>query len=197
MIIELKGLDKALDAIDPRKVKQAARMAINDSARFVNAEAKREIRKKWNIKAAKLNAEMKNVKFATNADLSAVISAVGRPISLIYFGAKQYRGKSIRSGKGVKILKRSSSKSGVFVKILKSRQTHLPEAFLAKTKNGYVGVFQRSGWKRLPIENRATVSIPSMFKEENVMSVVVKSIESRFGYRFVHHIDRLTGPSGG
>ncbi|APG45459.1 phage tail protein [Syntrophotalea acetylenica] len=134
--IKLEGIEQAMRMFDPKVVSPAASQAINDAARAGRAEAARALLGKWNLKAGKVNAELKNIKFARIGDLTATIQAKGRPISLQYFGFKEVRrtvkgkGGKYRQVKGVtgSVLKAGGGKS-------------YPGAFTATMLSGHNGVF--------------------------------------------------------
>jgi len=192
--IKVEGVEKTLKVLSPKRIPSAARMAINDGARAGRTTAGKGIRERWNIKAAKLNDELKNIKMATNSNLVAIIQAKGRPISLTYFDAKWTRGRRVTTGKSSKTLKRAASSGGVTVRILKGQVTRLPHAFIAATRAGktgtYLGVFQRSGDDRLPIVNKAAVTIATMFNQKPIFDRTVETIIDRAESRFEHHLSR-------
>ena len=194
--IKLEGVDQAMKQYDRALVERAARLAINDAARSARPEASREIRKKWNITAGRVNGELKNVKFASLSDLTAIIQAKGRPISLLHFGAKWVRGTRVESAKGVKQTKRVGRNQGVSVKILRGKTTRLPNAFVARVAAGksggtFQGIFERMTSKRLPIEHKSTITIASMFGQEPVQQATAKTAAKTWRARFIHHITRL------
>lgn len=212
--VQLEGIEEARRSFGSKIVDRAARLSINESARTGRKEAGKEIRARWNLKARKVNSELRNIQFATGGDLTAVIQAKGRPISLIHYGAKQLgvsrlwsnllgtrRGyvhnKSISLSKDGLVSKNLSNrqikagKRGVEVNILRGEKTFLRGAFIAPTKNGYIGVFRREGRKRLPVRNLSTITIASMFAQEKVQEVTIDAVGGRFQLRFNHHIDRL------
>ncbi len=196
MDLQLKGLDRALLMFDPKQVRKAARMAINDGLTTGRKVASKEIRKDWNLKAARVNKELRKFKTARNDDLTAIIQAKGRPIDLVNFGAKWKRGRITTTGTKSTRAKRSiKSGGGVTVQIRKGKKTRLPHAFIAATRAGrsgsHVGVFERVGRNRLPIQSKSTVTIATMFNQPGVMNPTIKQIGDRMSTRFTHHLDRL------
>lgn len=190
--IQLKGLDKALLMLDPKQVRKAARMAINDGLTTGRKIASKEIRKDWNLKADRVNKELRKFKAARNDDLTAIIQAKGKPIDLVNFGAKWKRGRITTTGTKSTIAKRSiKSGGGVTVQIHKGKRTRLPHAFIVTMPNGHIGVFERTGNKRLPIQSKAAITIASMFDQPGVMLPTTKAINDRMTTRFTHHLDRL------
>jgi len=194
--VKLEGLKEVLAALDPKRATKAASMALNDAARAGRAEAGREIRRKFNIKADKLNSELRNVRFASADSLTAMIQAKGKPISLTYFGAKEVRdikgrGVLVQTRKSGRMMKRSRSARGVSVQITKGKTTSLPKSFIATTKSGHIGVFRRIGKSRLPIVDMATITIATMFAQENVQAVTINAVKAKWAERLQHHFDRL------
>lgn len=192
---ELRGLNKALLLFDEKNVRKAARMAVNDGVVTGRKTASQEIRKIWNLKAARLNKELKKFKSATNADLTAIIQTKGAPISLVHFGAKHVRGRITTTGTKSTRSKRAKKVGGVFVSIERGKRTRLPSAFIAATRAGktgqHVGVFERVNKSRLPIKSMASVTSATMFNQDRVMVPTLKQIDDRMNKRFDHHLDRL------
>jgi hypothetical protein len=205
MSIKLEGVKEAMEALNPAKVQRAVKMALNDAARAGRTEAGKAIRDKWNVKAAKIADELKNVRLATNDDFTAIIQAKGRPISLAYYGAKEVR-RITRTKRG-----KQKKVRGVTLQVLKGIRVSYPKAFMATMKNGYVGVFMnhadffRTGYSyhaptvgkyagkkgRSKIVGMATITIASMFNQPRVQEAAVKKISETWKSRFSHHLNRL------
>ena len=193
--VKVEGLSEMQKALDPRRASKAGMLAINDAARAGRTEAGRAIRTRWNIKADKLNAELRNVTFASNDSLTAIIQAKGKPISLTYFGAKEVRdikgrGVLVQNRKSGKMVKRTKSARGVSVQIERGRITQLPKSFIATVKSGHIGVFRRLEKSRLPIIDMATVTIATMFGQEKVQAATIKAVKAKWAERLQHHFDR-------
>lgn len=201
--ISVTGLEEAKKALDSRKILQAVSLAINDTARQVRTEAADAIREKFNLPAARVKKEVRNIKFSTRSDLKAVIMAQGRPIGLTNFGAAWVRnvdGKArTTTAKKSTVAKRKSGKEGVRVQILRGKTTWLPGAFIGAARRGKTDgagalhVFQRieKNNSNSPLVNRATITIASMMAQEQVMRRMIKKAEAVLERRFQHHIDRL------
>ena len=193
--VEVKGVREVLTIFDPKKVTAAARMALNDAARSARTEADRGIRKEWNIRAAKSRQELRAIKFAKGNDLEAIVRAAGRPISLTYFGAvearKSGRGVVIKNQAGQKAQRRSKLGSGVTVQIERGKTTRLPNAFIQTLGSGHRAVLQRKGKARLPVVNKAVVTLATMFGQNRVMNATERIALAKLEQRFDHHLDRL------
>lgn len=193
MNVSIKGLNKAMLMLDPKKVASAARMSINESLSTGQSTARKEIRQDWNLKASRINKEVRGIKRAKTSDLTAILQAKGRPISLVHFGAKWRRGRVTMTGKKSTIAKRGHRKGqgGVTVSVRKGKQVRLPRAFMATTRNGYMGVFMRKGKARLPIRSMSSVTIATMFNQPGVLAPTVRAIDARLNKRFRYHLNRL------
>lgn len=140
---------------------QAAARALNRAAITVRAEASREIRKEYNLKAAEIKNEI-SIDRATRLKLRAIVGVKGRRLTLYRFNAKQ-------------------NKVGVAVTIKRGQRKTIKSAFIAKGKGGNMVVFARgvySGGKfvpgkpRKPIAALRTTSIPIMFSQRAVSSAL-------------------------
>jgi hypothetical protein len=96
----------------------------------------------------------------------------------------------IQTGRSGRVANRSRLQRGVTVEILRGKKTNLPTAFIAATNNGYQGVFSRVGKARLPVENKASITIASMFGQEEVQQPTLREIVATWNARFRHHLDR-------
>ena len=200
--LQIKGLDRALIMLDEKKVRRAARMAINDGLTAGRKTASQQIRKDWNIKAARVNKELRKFKTARNNDLTAILQAKGAPISLVHFGAKWKRGRMTTTGTKSTMSKRASKSGGVTVKIHRGKTTRLPHAFIATTTAGrsgiHIGVFERmpgtrmaSNPKKEKLKSMATITLASMLDQPKVMRPTLHQIDARINKRFDHHLTRL------
>jgi hypothetical protein len=199
--VKVEGIDEMRASLKPEIANKAIRLALNDIARQVRTEAKREILEKWGVKAGKVNEELKAVKFATSGDLSAVIQAKGRPISLAYYGAREVR--RVVRGKGGKY----RQVKGVTLKLLRNVGVTYRGAFMATMANAHRGVFRGvegtyhkptrgkyAGKRgRTKIVTMASITIASMFSQVKVQQEVDKLVASKFPGRWDHHMTRLGG----
>jgi len=202
MNLQLKGLDRALLMFDQRKVRTAASRAINNGLTTGRKVASQEIRKDWNLKAGRVDKELRKFKTARSNDLTAIIQAKGKPIDLIHFGAQWRRGRITTTGTKSTRAKKSTKSGGVFVKVRKrpSKKSkggivRLPHAFIATTRAGrsgtHIGVFERVGRNRLPIKKRSAVTIATMFNHPGVIQPTTQQIGDRMAERFTHHLNHL------
>jgi hypothetical protein len=194
--IRLEGFEEALRLFSPEITQKAAKYALKEAAAAGRTAAGKAIREKWNIKATKVNAELKNLGVTRVDTIQAIIQAKGRPISLTYFGAKEVKDMGGR----VVIQTRTSGKSqarsrlarGVTVQILRGQPTTLKKAFIATVKSGHIGVFQRTGPMRLPIKDMSTITIASMFNQQPAQEATARVVHEKWQERFWHHLKWLT-----
>lgn len=147
-----------------RAISRAARSALNKTAKSARAGAIKFIRKTYAVKAASLRKAM-TIKRATGKSSSAELVIGGSMMGLINFSARQGR-------KGVSVTVKRGSR-----KIIK-------HAFIAQVGRGHLGVFQRKTKKRLPIEEKFTVSPQGMFRgagaENRVAAIVNRELPRIF-----------------
>lgn len=190
----LRGLKATEQAIQ-----KAATSTLNKLADRSKTAGVKIITETYNIKRKDLvststgKARIKIYK-ASQTSQAAVMEVKGRPISLAYFGAKQTGGKKIVTVKGTRTLKRAGSKfAGVTVEIIKGQKTQLAAAFLAKTRSGHTGVFQRTSKSRLPVDNKAMVTVASLFGGKKVLPAIEERINSEGVQVFRHELEYFIG----
>ena len=208
-MLELKvketGVDELARRLDPKVVSKAARMALNTAARDTRSYASKRIREKYNVKAGLVGKAL-NIRKAAANRLQAVISASPTPLSMMLFNPKWYKGRMVIGARSGRMMKRSSAKSGVYVKILKNKTTILSHAFITAGRrggigtssgvqslgaSGHLGVFQRVGRSRLPIKHMNVISVSSMMGNENIMPALELKGGQVFEKEYTRQIKRL------
>ena len=147
--------------------------ALNRTADNVRAEAVRRIRETYTLKASTVRGQM-SIGKAWSGKLEASVSANGRPVPLYEFSARwtpRMKGASFAVKKG-------------------SRKT-LPHTFIATMKSGKVGVFERKGSNRLPIEQKFSIGMPGMFGAKQVQTVLEQLAFDSFDKNFSQQIKYL------
>jgi hypothetical protein len=203
--MKVDGLDKALHSLNPTVVNRATRLAINEAAKAGRTAAGKVIRSSWNLKAGRVNAELRNVKMATGADLTANIQAKGRPISLSHYGFRPVQRTT--KGKGGKYRRTLGATGSIF----KGTKVTYRKAFMAGLANGHRGVFMNkadffggdyqyhtptkgahAGQRgRTGIVSLASITIASIFHQAKVWAPTVAATTKRWTERFAYHLDRL------
>lgn len=179
----IEGVDEALKLFDPKIVRKAARSTTTKTAKKANTAAKKKARTIYNITAKELNKIVK-LRSATLSNLAAIIFAVGRPIALSKFGAKE----KLRRSKGQRL------PAGVTFRIKKGgKKKHLKKAFLATMSSGHIGVFWRAGKKRLPLIEGKTLSVPQMMENKEVMKAIEDVVKNKSPEIFDHELEFFLG----
>lgn len=186
---------------------EAISRALTRTAQQGRTEASKEIRKRYNLGASRLNAVLKSTRSTKNT-LLAKIYAIDAPLSLTNFQARQEgrRGTTQFDRKGnasTRLTRKSRTNAikGVTLTIKKGEQVNIPTAFI-QTANGGITVFARGHYKdkgegfefakeRLPIAKLTTTSIPLMFANNEVMDAVQRKTEDVLSDRIVTEMNWL------
>jgi len=199
MTVKMEGVDKLMRKMDPAKVRKAARMTLNDTAKAAKTEGSRVVRETYNLKARDINQKLKLRKAMSN-NLEAILAMEldKRGIGLMRFGATARRGRNVtKKVKGeirTSTLKRAAKSQGVSVTIKRGKRTTLPSAFIARGAKGRAGalsaetaqVWQRGSDGRL-IPKRIPRHATLFFSEHGQRRMLVaatKTMERRFDYHF-------------
>lgn len=149
--------------------------ALNRAATNVNSNIKKEVRKKYNIKAGDVNDTLTKTKASKN-NLSATVRSSGELISLDKFKV---------SPKTVNPKRKSPIKVGV----KKDGVKVLMGAFVADIHGAKV--FKREGKERLPIKKLFGPSVPQMIGNEEVKKEIENKGQETFDKRLEYEIDRI------
>jgi hypothetical protein len=178
--INTKEIQRALTTQMENVVNKAAVRAINKTAMQARTEAVRAVRCDYNIKASAIRNSFK-LQRAKKGNLTAVLTATGKPIALIDYGARQVIG-------------------GVSVSV-KNKRTVIRGAFLAKMQSGHTGVFVRVGKEHktvtrngkkirsgLPIKELFGPSVPTALANERVQNAIKRLIKEKLPKIFTHEL---------
>ena len=128
----LKEITASLNQFADEIKNKAVVRALNKTAMQARTDASREVRAAgYNIKASAIKSSFK-IQRANAGNLAVALTATGRSIAMINYGARQ-------------------TKSGVSVEVKKGR-TILRHAFIISMRNGHSGVFERIGIARLKVD---------------------------------------------
>lgn len=195
--------DKALMArLDPKKVQSAAKAAIGRTKTSAKTEATKLITRFWNISKSNLETTATGkprieVSGRVTDDLKATITFISGGISLVYFGAKEFRLTVARSKQtaqrlGQKYQRGTKELLGIRVQTLRGGRVALLRQFFATMKSGHKGVFrrdERSGKTKI-IESSA-VGIGTMVSQPRVLKPLRLFIFDTFERRMTHELKRL------
>jgi hypothetical protein len=174
-IEHMERLEQALQET-PEKIPRAAARAINRAAYTARTEAGRKVREIYRIKHSDV---IKTIRIygADERDLSATVISRGHTIPLYRF----------------KVTPRSvqpKRKKPIYASVKKGQGGPIKSAFVARMKNGYIGVFKRVGKLRLPIEGLYGPSVPQMIGSNNVSRWVEEKALETLDKRIEHEIEQ-------
>lgn len=168
---DFKRVQRELGELGRKIIPRAANSALNKTATQARTaavkELKQEIGESSGLSAGgfRKSIELHRSNLRT---LMATLTASGRPLPLIHFGARQ-------------------TKKGVTAKAWNKRKRY-PGTFIAKMPNGKKGVFKRASRKRLPVKQLFGPSIPKAFIEQRTQKSLRRSIDVNWPKNFNHEI---------
>ena len=171
-----------LGAIEEGITKKASVRAVNRALDRMNTAAGREVRKVYNIKLRAIKDATK-IRRASVANKRAwgKLTFSGRPIPLIEFDARW-----------------TPNMAGASVKILVGKGRVIrPGSFIATTKRGITGVFQRKGKERYPIKNLRSISIPVAVTKQAVLDALTLIGFKSYRDEFLRQVDLLVKKQNG
>ncbi len=177
----LAKLDRVRDDVKEKAIVRA----LNKTATQVKTQAAREIRDAgYNLKVAEIKRAIAIVR-ASPSYIQAIVKAIGKPIGLINYAARQVA-------------------KGVSVNVKDGRKL-IPHAFIATMPSGHKGVFMRVGqghkklvrggkvvWHGLPINELYGPSIPSAFINKTVQAALIAAVKEKFPRILKHEIEYLS-----
>lgn len=143
--INVKGIDKIILMTNPKLYSQTLNRSINEMGRKITTGMTREVRKKYNIKAADLKKYMK-VKRSNYSNLEYSINISSKTRNVMHFGARALKAKG---------------KISIRIKKDKGRTTLVP-AFRAKNSGAVLTRIKGTQ----EIKSVHTLSIPQMFNNK-------------------------------
>lgn len=180
MRIELRSNAKqvaAQVALDAAEFRTATMRSLNRAADGTKTDATRRIRETYNVTLKALQPAFYTRK-ATRDTLTAIVGASGRPLRLIGFAARQVA-------------------RGVSVSVRRGSRKVLAGAFIARMPSGHTGVFMRRSGKRLPIDEKYTISVPGMLGAKQIEAALRVSAVERFEKAMDQNVRYLVRRRGG
>lgn len=188
-----KAVDKAAQAIETlgNEGKKAVAKALNRANAGVKTDASRVVRNRYNIKAGTIKKTFETGRRASVKSLTASTRSTGSRSPLIAFSASPARPGGRKPPGGVSVKVRNSRKK-------------IAGSFVAKMKNGHVGVFKRSGdYGRNDdgglerIEELHTLAVPQAIEwEEKAKGKISDLAAERFDKRLDHEVGRALEKMG-
>jgi hypothetical protein len=218
MKFEIKGLDEIQEALSKKVWDKAFKATCNNIASSAFTEAKREIKKNWEINIAKVGTNhyafkskqtkeikktsghlfIKPAKLSSNSDnVIEITSSSKNGIPLILF-PNTFVVERYKSGKVQNITKRTKikplDKVIIKAKIKKNKTVVLKEnAFYATMENGHKGIFIRPADKKFPILEKRVVSVRTMFNQIGFEKMLMKKWNEKAKDRMKFWLNRKLG----
>lgn len=191
--IDEKNLKKAQELLKgiEKGVERAATSAINHSLGKAKTKLKKKITAEYYIKSSDIEKTL-SIKKANFSNLTGTISSRSRRTSFPKVKLKK-SGTSLLAG-----VKKSNG-----ISVMKGKSELFGKPFIAKMRNGHIGVFQRTIRKRNgigikkskeqqnPIKELYTISIPQMAGDKGVQKYIEEETSKIVNERFEHEIDRI------
>ncbi|WP_020621130.1 phage tail protein [Paenibacillus daejeonensis] len=176
---EFKQATVALKFVQ-NNIPKAFSAAMNRVAQGVRTEAVKKVREIYHVKAGDVRQTIRITK-ASAARLEMIFTSRGPSIPLIKF--KTTPSKAPR--KQPRVLRAAVKK--------KSGKKPIPGAFVAEMRSGHLGVFERAGKKRTPINQLFGPAIPVMLSEPGVAEHLQTEAQRRMAERIDHEVGRVLG----
>ncbi len=185
--------DKAAKVIETlgNEGKKAVAKALNRANAGTKTDAARIVRTRYNLKAGAIKKTFKIDRRANAQSLTASTRSTGSRTPLVAFGARPAMPGGRKPGGGVSVKVRNARK-------------RVPGSFVAKMKNGHVGVFQRSGDYGRNKDNDLeritelhTLAVPQAIEwEEKAQGKISDLGAARFEKRLDHEMGRALEKMG-
>ena len=165
----------------PNGTERAMASAANRAIAKAKTESFKGVTKEYKIKRNVIAEYTKDsIKNATTSDLCATLIFAGQQIPLYKYSL-------------------TKPKYPVGGKVFAGQKTAraFEKAFIGKMQSGHLGIFERTGKKRQPIEEKMGSSMRSMVSNSVVMDQVYKEAQETFDNRLEHEVERLLAGYGG
>lgn len=181
--ISLEGVKEAEKMLKefPRRVPGAVSNAINRSLTNMRANARKEVRQNYEIKAKDFNRTIKR-KNSTRSTLAGAVTSEGQIVPLDRFKV---------SPKTVQPRRKAQLK----ITIKKGETKQITGAFVANIHG--IKIFRRKTNKRNPIDRLFGPSVPQMLGKESVVKEIERKGMDMFRRRLDHEVHRILERHGG
>ncbi|NLU09439.1 MAG: hypothetical protein GXW90_00565 [Tepidanaerobacter acetatoxydans] len=179
--IDTKEAERIADMLTsiPDGMEKATASAINRALSMTKTAASRKVRERYNVKAKYVKDSI-SIRRAGKSNLIGTMISRGTPIRLINFKVNPSRPNPKR-------------RKPITVSVKKSGGGALKGAFVAEMSNESVGVFERVGLSRLPIQQLYGPSAPQMIGEDTIISELEEEASEIVIERLSHEAVRLLG----
>lgn len=172
----LEQAEKLLSHI-PGAAPKAVSRAINRAADTARTEMARKVRETYYVNYGDVLATV-SIDRARAGQLSARITSRGHALSLIKFRVTPNRPQPRR-------------RIPIVVRVKRGEGGPLRRAFVAQMRSGHLGVFERAGKARTPIDGLYGPPVPQMIGNPSVTAYVEEKALARLDDRLDHEISRM------
>ena len=179
--ITVEGMEQAekILANVPKGAERAAASALNRGLSRVKTGAIKKVKEVYTVQSSALSAATKTrINKASAGNLVGEITFSGAKIPLYKFHAAP---------------KAPGTKQLVNAGVMKGGGETFYHAFIAQMKSGHVGIFEREGKSRYPIDEIMGLAAAQMVKNEKVIEPLEEEAQKLVNERLEHEIERLLG----
>ena len=168
----------------PKGAEKVFSAAMNRGLSRVKTQALQQVKAVYTVNSTALNAAT-NTKIikASTGNLAGLVSFSGVKIPLYKFKVTPTKAAT---GKQVK----AAVKKG-------GSGTPFEDAFIAEMNSGHTGVFERTGRKRLPVEEKMGLSAAQMVGNEDIIDGLEQEAQDLVNERIIHEMNRILNGYGG
>lgn len=181
--IDAKEIEKAKELLAgmPGAARKATESAIRRSMTGAKSDAAKEVNRRYHITQKEVRKTL-HVQVAVGA---AQLISRGRATDLVKFKTNP------KSPEGQLSYRRRGKY--LYASVVNGQGGTIAHAFVARMKNGHVGVFQRNGHgsdnRSNPLHGLYGPSIPQALSHKDVVQLVEKGIESRLSKNINHEVN--------
>lgn len=167
----------------PKGAERAFSNSINRGLSRVKTTAMKRVKEVYAVQSSALTAATTTrINKASTGNLAGYVSFSGFKSPLYKFSVTP---------------KKPGTGKQVTASVMKNGGTTFEDAFVAEMKSGHMGVFERSGRKRLPVEEIMGLSAAQMVGNAAVIEELEKEAQKVVDERLSHEIDRILNGYGG
>jgi len=167
----------------PKGAERAFSNSINRGLSRVKTTAMKQVKQVYAVQSSALTAATTTrISKASTGNIAGYVSFSGFKLPLYKFNVTP---------------KKSGTGKQVTASVMKNGGTTFEDAFVAEMKSGHMGVFERSGRKRLPVEEIMGLSAAQMVGSAAVIEELEKEAQKVVDERLSHEIDRILNGFGG
>lgn len=181
----VSGIRSALREVGrmDKDVRKAVYSALSRVTTRVRTESGRKVRETYVVKSKAVTGQVM-LRRGNASNLSNELRWKGGNIPLILFRTNP----KVPGGRRPRVLRAAVKRDG--------GNKPIDGAFLTRMSSGHVGVFRRSGRKRLPVEELYGPAVPVMLNNEEVVEHLENVAITEFDKRLEHELNRRLGGGG-